>query len=566
MIPLTLTTLVVVVLCLSPIRVEGIYRYRYRDVLQQNHFGKIKQADNVQPAAKETTAAEDDVQELYFSQTLDHFDSNNHGTFQQRYFKTDRYIVENQVSEFTFLCVGGEGPGMDKSVLVDSVHCTGDMLELAKRLSNEKQISVHVYALEHRYYGTSYPAFGNGKQESPVTNQNLRFLSSRQALEDLAHFVHSINEEQGVNTKWVTFGGSYPGFMAAYARLKYPHLVYAGVSSSAPLDLKVDFPGYNQLVGADLKYPKVGGSEACFDVVKEGHNQAVQLIETDPIKLAETFNICTPENLKDRRNQEVLLYVLSMALRGDGLIQIPAQSNDPSCEGELCNIERLCQHMTSMASSTNSSAMDILVDVASKQAPSGACLEVDWNTTLAELSKPTVTEEGWRSWLWQTCTEVGFYQTCEDESCPYAASFHSVDMDLEICSVVFNVTNVHENVQASLDYYGGLDLDGGSRVLFVNGDVDPWSALGVLNSTRCSLPAAIVAGASHHAWTHVVRESDAPEIVQVRKYIYSVVENWLGVRSEEEFDEDKQIPRLRGCLEEPRLLPHEIANRDISYE
>eukprot|EP00957_Ditylum_brightwellii_P005997 454247-Ditylum_brightwellii.AAC.1 len=54
------------------------------------------------------------------------------------------------------------------------------------------------------------------------------------------------------STKWVTFGGSYPGNLAAWARLKFPHLVYAGVSNSAPVQAKVDFYEYNEVVASDL--------------------------------------------------------------------------------------------------------------------------------------------------------------------------------------------------------------------------------------------------------------------------------------------------------------------------
>lgn len=45
------------------------------------------------------------------------------------------------------------------------------------------------------------------------------------------------------DTKWVAFGGSYPGSLAAWLRLKYPHLVHAAVSSSGPLLAKIDFKG-----------------------------------------------------------------------------------------------------------------------------------------------------------------------------------------------------------------------------------------------------------------------------------------------------------------------------------
>lgn len=160
------------------------------------------------------------------------------------------------------------------------------------------------------------------------------------------------------------------------------------------------------------------------------------------------------------------------------------------------------------------------------------CMPVDYDAMLKEITKTEVDHVGWRSWLYQTCSEFGFYQTCRDD-CPFASHFHQIDLDLEICEKVFNITDVYDNVQATLDRYGGLDIahTDTSRVLSINGNVDPWSmlALNKADETKYCLPVKEVDGASHHFWTHPVKDTDAPEIVKAREYIYSVVAEWIGI-------------------------------------
>lgn len=82
------------------------------------------------------------------------------------------------------------------------------------------------------------------------------------------------------------------------------------------------------------------------------------------------------------------------------------------------------------------------------------------------------------------------------------------------------------NVASSNTYYGS-DHPVGSRVLFVNGDIDPWHALSVLTPLSPELPALVVRGASHHFWTHPAQPTDSPAIVQVRQQIAGYVAQWL---------------------------------------
>ena len=67
-----------------------------------------------------------------FDQDLDHFNRQIGVTFKQRYFLNDTFWSGASSGAPVFLCVGGEGPPLDWTVLVSSVHCN-DMVELAPK-------------------------------------------------------------------------------------------------------------------------------------------------------------------------------------------------------------------------------------------------------------------------------------------------------------------------------------------------------------------------------------------------------------------------------------------------
>ena len=111
-----------------------------------------------------------------------------------------------------------------------------------------------------------------------------------------------------------------------------------------------------------------------------------------------------------------------------------------------------------------------------------------------------------RPWLWQTCTEFGWYQTTNQvrvnihqdigiyylststlvlQETPYYGSSLPLEFFEQWCSDAFGADLTHEllerAVAASNVEYGGF-TPAVTNVMFVHGSVDPWHAMGVLSA------------------------------------------------------------------------------------
>ena len=102
--------------------------------------------------------------------------------------------------------------------------------------------------LEHRYYGTSFPT-------PDLSTENLRFLTTAQALADTAYFAKNIvfpglesHNLTAPNTKWIAYGGSYAGAFVAFLRVLYPHTFWGAIGSSGVVQAIYDFWEYYEPV------------------------------------------------------------------------------------------------------------------------------------------------------------------------------------------------------------------------------------------------------------------------------------------------------------------------------
>ena len=89
---------------------------------------------------------------------------------------------------------------------------------------------------EHRYYGTSLP-FG----KDSFNTENLKYFTVDQTLEDYVALIRYFkSQDKYKNSPVVVTGGSYGGMLAAWFRMKYPHIVQVAYAASAPI---MYFPG-----------------------------------------------------------------------------------------------------------------------------------------------------------------------------------------------------------------------------------------------------------------------------------------------------------------------------------
>ncbi|XP_040398988.1 thymus-specific serine protease, partial [Cygnus olor] len=380
-----------------------------------------------------------------------------------------------------FLVVGGE------SALSPLVLRGGHVVELAR------QHGALLVALEHRFYGDSR---GPGGAE-------LRFLSSQQALADLAAFRLHLTRAWGLspNHTWVAFGGSYAGALAAWARLKFPHLVSAAVASSAPVRAQVDFAGYNRVVSVALSSPAVGGSPECLAAVSGAFAALdARLRGRRLAEVTRDMSCCHPPRERGDRAllAENVADVVAGTVQYNGLL--PADS-----------VAALCRAMTD---GRRGSPYRRLVAVVKAFLRRGGqpCTPSSRRALLRELRGPG-SAGGSRPWLFQTCTEFGFYPSCEDAACPFSR-FQTLRAQLSLCAAAFGIApaRVREAAAATNGFYGAARIRA-RRLLFVNGALDPWHVLSAGGGRR----GVLIAGASHCADMAPPRPGDPPALTAARQ-------------------------------------------------
>ncbi|XP_054156718.1 putative serine protease K12H4.7 [Oppia nitens] len=427
--------------------------------------------------------------ENWYNQRVDHFNTSDTRTFKQLYFVNhEHYKTGGPV----FLMLGGEGASSDYFIRSGAI------------ATYAKKFNALTVELEHRYYGRSVPTVD-------LSVDNLRYLSSEQALKDAEQFVQFLVADRLAlaNSKWIVFGGSYSGALAAWFREKYPNAVNGAVASSGPVEARYDFKEYLGVVSQSL------GTD-CSNQIREAVHQLEAQLKTPEgwQSIDKELKLCTPLNGSDTASVNNLMETLTDPIAS--AVQYNSSNGN--------SIGRVCSVMTN--TKDGRTPLERYVKLQLQVLHGGSkCLDYDYMKMIDEIRQSSKTSTsvrtGMRQWTYQTCTEFGYYQTTGLPDSPFG---HNIPIDYfskqctDIFGKQFNADYIQKAVQTTNTYYGGVKPTV-TKVVFPNGSTDPWHALSVLKDLNNSTRAVLIHGTSHCVDMYAPSANDPHELTDARQTI-----------------------------------------------
>lgn len=441
------------------------------------------------------------IQTRWMEQPLDHFDSKENRMWLMRYFeRLDLWKANGPI----YIFIGGEGEA-SRGFL------TGGMIY---DLSNETNGAM--FMSEHRYYGKSVPLKYTGVK-------SLKYLSSRQAMADLARMISRLKMlPLFKKSKVVLIGGSYSGNLAVWMKLLYPNLIDAALASSAPVLAKKNFYEYLETV-SDV-YEQYG-TNGCHDFIEKQFTKYEKLLSSDAgiTQLKKEENICSESDMKKEENKQLFVYGMASWYMAN------------TQYGNEKKIQQHCNEIMN-ASRNIGTAENRIVRInwledlkpVSFWNKNEKCYDVDFDGIIEEIK----TRGDWlTSWVYQMCTEFSYAKSTSSNNQPFS-KYIPIETFYKICALSFgdnfDEDAIEKIVNNTNEMYGGLKPNV-KNVIFINGDMDPWHRLGVLEDISYDAVAKVIPRSSHCLDLLPNRKGDSEELRETRSYIKYIIKKWIGI-------------------------------------
>eukprot|EP01018_Ginkgo_biloba_P013492 Gb_28512 [translate_table: standard] len=440
-----------------------------------------------------------DLETHYYTQTLDHFTYTPEGyrTFQHRYLVNTKYWAGPQTNSPIFVYTGDED-----DIVSEADTYIGFMIDIAPHFR-----ALLVY-IEHRYYGLTMP-FGS-REESYKNASTLGYFTSTQALADYATIIIDLKKNLSAqDCPVIVLGGSYGGMLAAWFRLKYPHIAIGALASSAPIlyfENITSQDGYDSVVTGDFK----SASERCYNTIKKSW-RVIDKVASQHGGLQILSNIF--KTCKVLKSTTPLVNSLVHAY------DTSAQYNDPPADA-------MCKAIDGHPEGTNiltriSAGAHFYYNRTGTAAFSSNCFNV-------EEYLPSDIVRVMRGWDWQSCTEM-VMPFSETQTTMFPLNLFNIKSYAKDCQSEYGVQPRPHWITTE---FGGHDIKRalkrfGSNIIFSNGLRDPYGSGGVLESISKTIVAIVTNEGSHCEDLHFASEDDPEWLKEQRSKEINIMKTWI---------------------------------------
>ena len=397
---------------------------------------------------------------------------------------------------------------------------------------------------EHRFYGASQPLSIPSQRIRPDPRVGL--LTAEQALQDAMRLTQHFQESYGCSLDRmsplycpvVTIGGSYPGFLSAMARLRFPHVVDMAYAASAPMKFyaqQVDQYAYYHHITTVAEHTVPGCASSVQETLGIFVDQTKELNSVDElVQVAQELGIC-PESiptylLHDATTfLEELLMVVGYTFANHNMAHYPPSNQTSLAKAcytflstTMTPMERLGTFL--VQSLHGARDKDRPCVHLTQELPAGA------NATLSGGDWSGVGSGGsGESWDFQTCTllveAIGFAGGSSDMFPPRPWSMEWMDRH---CQARFGVSPQPYKLVQEWGYDDLVHKTNASHILFTNGLIDGWSVSGIQYNLSDTLVALNFPNGAHHSdlWKDDV-EANTPDIVDGFRRIQQLLGEWL---------------------------------------
>ncbi|KAL7595440.1 uncharacterized protein LOC111892143 [Lactuca sativa] len=452
----------------------------------------------------------------YFTQILDHFNYNpqSYQTFQQRYLINDTSWGGPKSKAPIFVYTGNEGN------IEWFAENTGFMYDIAPKF---KALLVFI---EHRYYGKSIP-YGGDRKKAYKNSKRLGYLSSTQALADYATLILDLkNNMTAMDSPVIVFGGSYGGMLAAWFRLKYPHVAIGALSSSAPIlqfeNITSQY-SFNNIITQDFK----SESENCYKVIKGSWKQIEDTASSHGglELLRKSFHIC-----KNYISGGYLEGWLETAFTYASMTDYPTPS-DFLAPLPAFPVKQMCKAIDNPTLGNDTFAkLYHAANVYYNYTGDVKCFDLNDNSDPHDLG----------GWQWQACTEMIMPTSGSNEDSIFPVYTETYTGHSRYCEKTYKVQPRPTWITTE---FGGHDIRRvlkhfGSNIIFFNGLRDPWSGGGVLKNISKSIIAIVEKEGAHHVDLRFATNEDPMWLRDVRKREISIMQAWISEYHQNLVDSD----------------------------